>query len=109
MGTTKKEFSEHDFFLFLYILLFFFFLVYDVLILSRGCTPFCWSLMGTPALPAPAEISLNSVGLRGQGLCNMFTRCVAISNILLLLLINGEERLMKPGSKEGQIASVFGF
>lgn len=51
MGTTtKRELSEHD-----------------VLILNGACTPFGCSLVGTLALPAPAEISLKSMGPSGAG------------------------------------------
>lgn len=87
MGTTtKRELSEHS-----------------VLILSRGCTPFGCSLVGTLALPAPAEVSLNSAGLRGQSPLNMFTRCVAISNILQLTLINEESGWWSPALKRAKL------
>lgn len=93
MGTTpERERSEHD-----------------VLILHRGCTPFCYSLVGTLALPAPAEISLNSESLQGPGPLNMFTRRVAISNILELTLINGESGWCRLALKRAKLHQCLGF
>ena len=77
--------------------------------LPGGCTPLGSSLMGTPALPAPAEISLNGASLQGQDRLNMFTRCVAISNILQLTLINGESGWGSLALKRAKLHQCLGF
>lgn len=78
-------------------------------LLPRGCTPLGSSLVGTPALPAPAEISLNSASLQGQDRLNMFTRCVAISNVLQLTLINGESGWGSLALKRAKLHQCLGF
>lgn len=77
--------------------------------LPGGCTPLGSSLMGMPALPAPAEISLNGASLQGQDRLNMFTRCVAISNILQLTLINGESGWGSLALKRAKLHQCLGF